>query len=70
MQALLDLVAVCLWCLVLVVLVSLVVCVCPVVAALVADRVPLCWNLARQKAARAVMSLSAWAAVVLVAAAA
>ena len=59
MQALLDLVAVCLWCLVLVLLVSLVVCVCPVVAALVADRVPLCWNLARQKAAKAAMSLSA-----------
>jgi hypothetical protein len=58
-QALLDLVAVCLWCLVLVLLVSLVVCVCPVVAALVADRVPLCWNLARQKAAKAAMSLSA-----------
>jgi hypothetical protein len=33
--------------------------VCPVVAALVADRVPLCWNLARQKAAKAAMSLSA-----------
>ena len=59
MQALLDLVAVCLWCLVLVLLVSLVVCVCPVVAALVADRVPLCWNLARQKAAKAAMLLSA-----------
>ena len=70
MRALLDLAAVCLWCLVLVVLVSLVVCACPVVAALAADRVPLCWDLARQKAAKAVMSLSAWAAVVLVAAAA
>ena len=59
MRALLDLVAVCLWCLVLVLLVSLVVCVCPVVAALAADRVPLCWNLARQKAAKVAMSLLA-----------
>ena len=58
----LDLAAVCLWCLLALalVVVSLAACVCPVAAALAADLVLLCWSLALLRAAKAATLSSAW----------
>jgi hypothetical protein len=61
----LDLAAVCLWCLLALVVVSLAACVCPVAAALAADLVLLCWSLALLRAAKAATLSSAWVAAVL-----